>query len=133
MPKYIAIAATCQALGDMRLTCGLCAITNTVRRVCVDPLVPYSRRPPVGLRRQHHTTSLAPVKPRRARSRQRLTESLPLVSYYYNMTKKHFIAFATYIRNLKNREYARAIADAVVAVNDNPNFKRSLFYEACGL
>ena len=56
-----------------------------MRRVCVDPLVPYSRRPPVGLRRQQCITPLAPVKPRRARWGLRLTTPQVLVSYYYNM------------------------------------------------
>ena len=49
------------------------------------------------------------------------------------MTKKHFIKFATYIRNLKNREHAQAVADAVVVCQDNDNFDRNRFYEACGL
>ena len=58
------------------------------------------------------------------------------------MTKKHFIAFAKHIKQLvelngpfgkSNLEKAKAIAAAVVAVNDNPNFDQHRFYKACGL
>lgn len=57
------------------------------------------------------------------------------------MTKKHFIAFAKHIaqrvaeangdRELLTR--AKAIALAVVEVQDNPNFDKARFFKACGL
>ena len=57
------------------------------------------------------------------------------------MTKKHFIAFAKHIKERVDEAgndheliaRAKAIALAVVAVNDNPNFDQHRFYKACGL
>lgn len=56
------------------------------------------------------------------------------------MTKKHFEAFADYIRhNILGgditRETAQAMADMVayIASQDNPRFDRARFFKACGL
>jgi len=49
------------------------------------------------------------------------------------MKKKHFIAFAKHINQMSNRQEAKAVADAVVAVNDNPQFDKQRFYAACGV
>ena len=57
------------------------------------------------------------------------------------MTKKHFIAFAKYIKTRVDEANgdkellmrARAIALAVVSVQDNPNFDTVGFYKTCGL
>ena len=58
-----------------------------------------------------------------------------------NMTKKHFIKFAAHIKQRVaeangDRELlarAKAIALAVVEVQDNPNFDKVRFFAACGL
>lgn len=58
------------------------------------------------------------------------------------MTKRHFEAFAEYIRlaamrdinhrtELERRYLARMVAD--IAVTFNPRFDRARFYRACGL
>jgi hypothetical protein len=53
------------------------------------------------------------------------------------MTKKHFIAFAKIIKaQLEADNFcsprAEKMADMVIAVNDNPNFDKARFLEACG-
>lgn len=55
------------------------------------------------------------------------------------MTKKHFIAFAAYIKSLPVKQYGagerRDMAEMVakIAAQDNPNFDRARFLKACGL
>jgi len=49
------------------------------------------------------------------------------------MTKKYFIKFANYIKNMACKKEAKAVAAAVVACQDNPRFNRLTFYKACGL
>ena len=57
------------------------------------------------------------------------------------MTKKHFIKFAAHIKQRveeagNDRELlarAKAIALAVIEVQDNPNFDKQRFLRACGL
>lgn len=55
------------------------------------------------------------------------------------MTKKHFIAFAKYIKELPVKQYGagerRDMAEMVakIAAQHNPNFNRARFFAACGL
>lgn len=50
------------------------------------------------------------------------------------MTKMHFIAFARYIHDSPLPvETRQAMAEMVIAVQDNPRFDRDRFLAACGL
>ncbi len=53
----------------------------------------------------------------------------------YNMTRKHFKAIAEAIAKItddyQRAELAESVADVCKA--SNPNFKRDLFYRACGV
>ncbi len=52
------------------------------------------------------------------------------------MSKKHFIAFAEYIKNLPVKQYGAGerqdMAEMVakIAIQDNPNFDRARFFKA---
>ena len=51
------------------------------------------------------------------------------------MSKKHFIAFAKEVAEMKNRKEAQACADMVIKVSlaNNANFDTHRFLTACGL
>lgn len=48
------------------------------------------------------------------------------------LTRKHFIAMAKAIKEIKNRDDALIVFDAFISIVDNPNFNLSKFKEACG-